>query len=94
MRTLGNHRTSNFENGNRRLAFVGYLQENGYNRCGGNSLRIGDDDNITMVMVTVIMITVMMMMLVFRKKRDAIDMLAGPVIRNHDDYNGVDDHIQ
>ena len=44
LRTLGNHRTSNFENGNRRLAFVGYLQEKGCNRYGGCSLRIGDDD--------------------------------------------------
>ena len=44
LRTLGNHRTSNFENGNRRLAFVGYLQEKGCNRYGGYSLRLGNDD--------------------------------------------------
>ena len=44
LRTLDDNRTSNFEHGNRRLAFVGYLQEKGYNRYGGYSLRIGDDD--------------------------------------------------
>ena len=49
---------------------------------------------ITMMMITSMLITVMMMMPVFRKKRGAIDMLAGPVIRNHDDYNEVDDYIQ
>ena len=88
LRTLDDHWTSNFEHKNRRLAFVGYLQEKGYNRYGGYSLRL------VMMIITMMVITVTMMMPVFRKKRGAIDMLAGPVIRNHDDYNEVDDYIQ
>ena len=55
---------------------------------------VASPSGLVMMIVTMMMIAVMMIMLVFRKKRDAIDMLVGPVIRNHDDYNGVDYYIQ
>ena len=56
---------------------------------------VASPSGLVMMIVTMMMIAVMMIMLVFRKKRDAIDMLAGPwVIRNLDDYNEDDDYIQ
>ena len=55
---------------------------------------VATPSGLVMMIITMTMITVTMMMPVFRKKRGAIDMLAGPVIRNHDDYNEVDDYIQ
>ena len=56
---------------------------------------VATPSGLVMMIITMVMIAVMMIMLVFRKKRGAIDMLAGPwVIRNHDDYNEDDDYIQ
>ena len=55
---------------------------------------VATPSGLVMMIITKTMITVTMMMPVFRKKRGAIDMLVGPVIRNHDDYNEVDDYIQ
>ena len=39
---------------------------------------VASPSGLVMMIVTMMMIAVMMIMLVFRKKRDAIDMLAGP----------------
>ena len=39
---------------------------------------VATPSGLVMMIVTMMMIAVMMIMLVFRKKRDAIDMLAGP----------------
>ena len=55
---------------------------------------VATPSGLVMMIITMTMITVTMMMPVFRKKRDAIDMLAGPVIRNHDDYNEVENYTQ
>ena len=39
---------------------------------------VASPSGMVMMIVTMMMIEVMMIMLVFRTKRDAIDMLAGP----------------
>ena len=39
---------------------------------------VATPSGLVMMIITMVMIAVMMIMLVFRKKRGAIDMLAGP----------------